>query len=267
MTRIRACGFTLVEAVAVIAIMGVVAGMVAIFIRQPVESYVDAVRRAELTDIADTALRRMGRDVRAALPNSIRIATAGGVTYLEFLQISGGGRYRAQPDSAGNGDPLDFTAADTTFDVIGPVPPLAAGDRIVVYNLGPGSTESDAYTGNNSTAFASLAGSTITIAAKLFPFVSPGHRFQVVEYPVTYACDPASGQLRRYWGYAIAAAQPTPPAGGNNALLATNVSACTFTYTASPATQRNSIVSLSLQVTQSGETVSLFEQVHVVNVP
>lgn len=267
MTVLRTRGFTLVEAVAVIAIMGVVAGMVAIFIRQPVESYVDAVRRGALTDIADTALRRIGRDVRSALPNSVRVTTVGGVRYLEFLQTSGGGRYRAQLDSAGNGDTLDFTAPDTTFDVIGPVPPLAAGDAIVVYNLGPGSTESDAYTGNNRTAYTSVAGSTITMAAKQFPFASPGRRFHVVQSPVTYACNPVTGQLRRYWGYAIVAAQPTPPAGGNNALLATSVSACSFTYAANPATQRNGIVSLSLQVTQSGETVSLFQQVHVVNVP
>lgn len=267
MTMLRARGFTLVEAIAVIAITAVVGAMVASFIRQPVESYLDAARRAELTDVADTALRRIGRDVRAALPNSIRIAAAGGVTYLEFLQISGGGRYRSQPDSAGNGDPLDFTAADTTFDVVGPVPPLAAGNLIVVYNLGPGSTESDAYTGNNSAAFASVAGPTITIASKLFPFASPGHRFQVVEYPVTYACNPATGQLRRFWGYPVSAAQPTPPAGGNNALLATNVSACSFTYATNPVTQRNGIVSLSLQVTRSGESINLFQQVHVVNVP
>jgi MSHA biogenesis protein MshO len=267
MNKPRTRGFTLVEAVAVIAIMGVIASMLAVFIRGPVESYVDAARRAALTDIADTALRRIGRDLRAALPNSIRITSAGGVTYLEFLQVSGGGRYRAQPDGAGNGDPLDFTAADTTFDVVGPVPPLAAGNLIVVYNLGPGSTESDAYTGNNSTLFASLAGSTVTMTPKQFPFASPGHRFQVVEHPVTYACNPVSGELRRYWGYAIAAAQPAPPGGGSNALLATSISACSFSYTASPVTQRNGIVSLSLQVSQSGETVSLFQQVHVVNVP
>jgi len=267
MTGSRTRGFTLVEAVAVIAIMGVVAGMVAIFIRQPVESYVNAVRRAALTDIADTALRRIGRDVRASLPNSIRVAVSGGVSYLEFLQTSGGGRYRAQLDSLGNGDTLDFAVADTTFDVIGPVPSSAPGELIVVYNLGPGSTESDAYTGNNSSAFASVAGPTVTIAAKQFPFASPGRRFHVVQYPVTYACNPVSGELRRYWGYAVAAAQPTPPAGGNNALLATNLSDCNFTYQANPATQRNGIVSLNLKVTQAGETVSLFQQVHVVNVP
>ena len=249
----------------VIAIAGAVAAGIASFIVRPVQSYIDAARRAELTDVADTALRRMGRDVRSALPNSIRVTSAGGVQYLEYLQISGGGRYRAQLTTAGTGNILDFTTADTTFDVLGAVPPLAAGDRIVVYNLGPGTVESDAYTGNNSTAFTSVAAPTITMSAKQFPFPSPGKRFHVLQYPVTYACNPATGQLRRYWNYAIAAGQPTPPAGGSDALLASSVTACSFTY--STVTQRNGVVSMALTVSQAGESVNLFHQVHVVNVP
>jgi MSHA biogenesis protein MshO len=261
----RAAGFTLVEAIVVIGITGIVAAGIAMFILRPVQSYVDAVRRAELTDVADTALRRIGRDIRSALPNSVRVVTAGGVTYLEYLQTSGGGRYRADVDSAGAGDILDFTANDTSFDVLGPVPPLSAGDRLVVYNLGPGTVESDAYTGNNSTTFASVAASTVTMAAKRFPFASPGRRFHVVQHPVTSACNPVSGELRRYWNYAIGAAQPTPPATANNALLARNVAACVFTY--NTVTQRSGVVSLSLTLSQAGESVNLFQQVHVINVP
>jgi len=97
----------------------------------------------------------------------------------------------------------------------------------------------------------------------------------VVQYPVTYACapDPANpglGELRRYWGYAIQPAQPTPPssppAGGSNALLAGNVAACSFTYVAG-ATQRAGVVALSLELRQGSETVRLLQQVQVSNVP
>ena len=62
-------GFTLIEMIMVIVITGVIAGMVAVFIKGPVDSYFDMARRAELTDIADTAMRRMTRDIRLALPN------------------------------------------------------------------------------------------------------------------------------------------------------------------------------------------------------
>lgn len=271
----RAGGATLVELIVVIAITGIVAAAVAVFIRAPVEGYVGAARRAELTDAADTALRRLTRDLRTALPNSIRTTTNVNVRYLEYLQTSGGGRYRGEVTGAGGGDTLDFTVADSTFDVIGPMPALAAGDSIVIYNLSASGASANAYSGDNREAYSSSAAPTITLAAaRLFPFPSPGKRFQVVQYPVTYACDPlplGTGELRRYWGYTIQLAQPTPPSsppvGGTNALLATNVDGCNFFYATSGATGRTGVLALTLQVTQSGETVRLFQQAHVNNVP
>jgi MSHA biogenesis protein MshO len=277
----RARGVTLVEMIVVIAITGILAAAVAVFIRRPVEGYIDAARRAELSDIADTALRRITRDLRTALPNSIRITTAGGVTYLEYLQTSGGGRYRSDVDSIGGGDPLNFTAVDTTFNVIGPMPTMAAGDSIVIYNLNwdPAITTANAYVGDNRELVnvgASTA-TTITLnAAKQFPFTSPGKRFQVVQHPVTYACDPVGGTVRRIAGYAIQAAQPNNVAAAplstapSNVLLATSIApaGCSFSYvTGSGATQRTGVASLFLEISQAGESVRLFQQVHVNNVP
>jgi MSHA biogenesis protein MshO len=265
-------GFTLVEMVVVIAILGIVSAMVAVFIKRPVESYVDSARRAELSDIADTALRRMMRDLRLALPNSIRVTSVGSVTYLEFLLTSGGGRYRAELTGTGTGDVLDFSAADASFDVLGPVPTLDAGDSIVIYNLGTGFAGADAYAAaNNNRAVYSSGGSTITLApAKLFPLASPGNRFHVVKHAVTYACNPTAGvnEIRRYWNYGIPAAQQTPPVGGSSAQLARNVGACSITYVQGAVGGRNGVVSLALQLTGAGgESVNLFHQTHVSNIP
>jgi len=265
-------GFTLVEMIVVIVITGVLGASVAIFLRRPVEAYVDVARRAELSDIADTALRRITRDLRTALPNSIRIATAGNVTYLEYLQTSGGGRYRSMADSGGGGDMLDFAAADSAFDVLGAMPTLAAGNSIVVYNLSPTGTTANAYSGDNRGLVDVGASTGTTIAlnpGKQFPYASPGKRFQVVEGAVTYSCDPlptGTGELRRYWNYGIADPQPTPP-GGTSGLLATNITGCSFTYWTSGTSARTGILALNLQVTQGGETVRLFQQAHVNNVP
>lgn len=266
----RPRGFTLVEAIAVMAIIGILGAIVAAFIRVPVDGYFDTVRRAQLTDTADTALRRVTRDLRLALPNSVRVANVGGRAYLEFLETRSGGRYRAEPDGSGAGDALDFVSGtDASFDVLGPPVSLATGDQIVVYNLGiPGA---DAYAGDNRRAYAGAAGSVSTIAFSAngspFPLASPGHRFQVIATPVTYECEPAAKVLRRHWGYAIGASQPTPPAGGSSALLAEDVEACSFTYDPDVAHRRSGLVSVTLRLRSSGEDVYLFQQAHVSNVP
>ena len=109
---------------------------------------------------------------------------------------------------------------------------------------------------------------TITLtAAKQFPFASPGKRFQVVLYPVTYAC--TAGTVTRYWGYTIQASQPTGtlPLNGSSAVLATNITGCNFAYLIGGTTQRTGVVALTLQVSQAGESVRLFQQAHVSNVP
>ena len=269
--RAGARGVTLLEMIMVIVITGIIGAAIAVFVRRPVESYVDATRRAQLTDITDTAVRRITRDLRTALPNSVRVDATG--RYIEYLQTTGGGRYRAEVTDTGTGDLLDFTAADPSFDVVGAMPDFsAAGTKyIVVYNLNadPAITASNAYGTDNREAYASNSGTAITLAAaKQFPVPSPGKRFHVVQHAVTYHCDLATGVLRRYWGYAIQRTpQPTPPAGGSSALLASKVSGCSFAYSTSGSTQRTGVVSLTLQISDGGETVRVFQQVHVSNVP
>jgi len=279
-----AAGFTMIEMIVVIVITGIIAGAVAVFIRLPVQGYVDAARRAEMTDIADAALRRMGRDLRLALPNSVRI-TDGGAT-LEFLLTRTGGRYRVADNGAGSGDFLDFTQNDSSFDQFGP---LATGtgqsivnnrDLLVVYNLGI--SGANAYAGDNTATISGTSPPTIGVpllanetriyfAAKKFPFESPGARFQVVEGPVTYACDTTTGKLTRYWAYAISTTQPpaatlAASSAASRALVATNVSACVFDYTPG-VTARGGVVALTLKIAESGESAQLYHEVHVSNVP
>ncbi|WP_219116018.1 type II secretion system protein J [Janthinobacterium sp. UMAB-56] len=219
--RRRARGFTLVEMIIVIVITGIIGGMVAMFIRLPVQGYVDANARADLADLADTAVRRIARDVRLALPNSVRVSTDG--KYLELLLTKSGGRYLSEDDAPGLGPVLAFNpvgpAADANqFTVVGNAPAITAGDFIAVYNMGENLPDAYGCAVNasvcNLAQVASVSGTVVTLKSNPFlaqspqKFPSPSHRFQVVTTPVSYVCDPQTGTLTRYSGYTIQAAQP-----------------------------------------------------------
>ena len=257
--RRRQAGFTLPEMIIVIVITGIIAGMVAIFIRAPVQGYFDMQTRTELTDEADTALRRIGRDLRRALPNSVRLS---GNATMEFLQTRTGGRY-AVPNLA---PVLEYTG--TTFNVLpGSMITLPlANEYVVIYNQGIEGLS--AYAGNNIERVTGATASSVTLASAFaFPQGSPGYRFQVVDTPVTYRCDTVAGTLTRYWGYAIVSTQPNPPSGGGtqSALLASSVSSCAFTYESINETL--GLVKMTLSLTRNNETVTLYHEVHVNNIP
>ena len=268
----RSHGFTLIELVIVITLLGIVGAMVAVFMKKPIDAYVSTGRRAGLADLADTATRRMARDIRSALPNSLRAA---GNQCVEFIPTKTGGRYRAETSSTGTGDILDFSATDTSFDVFGNLGALpasqrpAAGDLLVVYNLGiPGS---DAYNLDNVSTITAVSNaspvSSISIGAKQFPLASGSHRFQVVpaaEKVVSYVC--SAGKLYRFANYAYAATSSCQTPTATTPVLASGLSSCNFVYNGSDL-QRNALVQLSLVFSDSGESVSLYHEVHVNNTP
>jgi len=279
----RSAGFTLIEIVMVIVIIGIISGMVAVFVVKPVQGYIDAVHRAELTDSADVALRRLTRDVRLALPNSLRVMTSGGNHYIEFIMTTNGGRYRDTTDGSTAGNFLSWTSANLTFDVLGPMPSnpaLAVNDYIVVYNLGTGYAPADAYaaadpcTNCNRAKVSGISANVVTLSTNPFsgqppPLPSPNARFQIVPggtKAVTYVCPTTTaGNLSRYANYGFNAAQAVP--SGTPSTLAANAT-CTVDYTPT-ATGRNGLLYIELKLTDStsGESVTLFQQIHVDNAP
>jgi MSHA biogenesis protein MshO len=279
-------GFTLIELVITLVVSTVVVGFITLFISGPVTGFTDQARRARLVDSADAALRRIGRDVRRALPNSVRTTSAGGIVALEVLSTVDGARYRSQPPGVA-AQILDFAAADGSLNVLGPFTQLtkpwtSATHYLAVYNVGvPGA---DAYelanviTPVNTTINVSVDGATgedrVTLApAFRFAYPSPTQRVFLVEGAVTYLCDTVAGTLMRYQGYSIAASQASRDshgeligAGATASLMANQLVNCSFSYTPGTA-ERAGLVSLQFAVRAQGETVSLLSQVHVDNVP
>lgn len=271
-------GFTLIEMVMVMAITGVLFAVVGRFIVQPIQGYMAAVARGGLVDNADLALRRVGRDLAIALPNSVRV-TASGLA-LELIPTTGAARYATE-----GSNPLEFGSLDTSFEVIGPPLSLGAAQTLVFNNLGPNVTGSNAYADNGSaTAQASSnrrtatngagAASTITLSSLAGLPVgdrTPPYRVTAVSSPVTYRCDLAAGTLRRYQDYGFVATQPDPPTGGSQAVLATGVTACRFSAEGTLVAARAALVNLRLtlsgRTSTDTESVTLHHASFVANLP
>ena len=268
-------GFTLVELIMVIVVLGVIGGTVAVFMKSPIDAYFDTARRAGIADVADTTVRRMARDIRKALPNSIRLV---GTQCVEFIPTRLGARYRAQDivPSPSDNTALRFDAPVTRFNMLGINTTLPAdqrvlvGDMVTVYNLGiPGA---NAYLGNNTATVSAVGVSAanasetqITLSpAVQFPLESPGRRFHVIpgdEKVVSYIC--SGGKLYRNANYAYASSC-IPPTPGTTPVIASEAS-CSFAYDA--ADIRNGLVKLSLTFSSAGESVSIYNEVHVNNTP
>lgn len=260
-------GFTMIELIMVIVIMGVIGSMVAVFMKSPIDAYFDSARRAALTDAADTTVRRMARDIRKALPNSLRVPNN---QCLEFIPTKAGGRYRAEELVAGDNTSLNFSAADASFNMLGSNNALPVNQRIVqddviaVYNLGI--TGADAYNQDNTSRVSAApvdgAETRIPIDNKLFPLASGSHRFHVIpssEKIVAYVC--SGDKLYRTASNTFTSACPT-----TGAVLADKVNSCNFVYNGSDL-QRNALVKLTVKFTHNNETVSLYHEVHVDNTP
>jgi MSHA biogenesis protein MshO len=272
-------GVTLVELIAVLTIVAVVASIGAGLMTRPIATLVSGSALAQLSDQASQATRRLEDDLGRALANSVRVTagTSGGTsaTLLEFVPVQTVGRYRKRPSATGAaGDPLEFEGpVDSSFDVLGPLDPFVPGSWLVVHNLG--TAEADVYAGNNRRAGASLSGGsmTFTAGAAAFPVDSPSGRFAIVGAPVTWVCRPAadgSGTLERLTGYGFQATQPTDAGGGalagaSRIVVARGVAGCAI---ASEGTQGNlGIVRVALSLASGDAVARAAQQYALDNTP
>jgi MSHA biogenesis protein MshO len=263
--------------------------------RAPIEGYFQAVRRLELADSADAAMRFLARDVRRALPRSFRNPNS---NCVEFLPAIAGGRYCTSGDGCAN-PAISFGTAFSSFGVIGGLNYLPlSGDRIVFHNLGLDSM--DAYQSPSlSTTNVALAGSGSTTqlinlqSAKTLPASLgqldigtgagqlPQHFYVVsdAEQAVMYTCASAgtsngegTGRLIRSSRYGVNASAPASCPGSftlgpNVVVLADKVSRCSLNSRAAGLTDRLDVLSIELEITRNGEAVRLYQEVQVYNDP
>lgn len=256
-------GVTLIEMIVAIAVSGVLIAMAGMFVRNQITSYFDVARRAELSDIADGALRRIARDVQNALPNSLRPAGAAS-SLIEFVPIVNAGRFASQ-------ETFDLTSP---LSVQGPSISVVAGQSVVICNTGQ--PLADVYAGNNRRVLSVGANlSSLAFSGSAITDYCSSNRFQVIGSTVAYAFEPSPvSTLWRFSGCLLQSAQPSTIAALSaacsvKAALATKVESVSFNYVATVLPSLG-ILTISLVLSDAsapGERVTLLHQVNVQNSP
>lgn len=258
-------GFSLIEMVMVIVLLGILATGVSTFLKFGSQIYVEANERDHLISTARFAIERLNRELRTALPNSVRVnsnltGTKQCIEYTPVIISSSYADIPVPPEIAS--DKIRVIAFDDTN--------YATNLRVSVYALNSG----EIYGGGNK--IVALKASAIidksvnpwviTLASPhLFPQESPTNRLFFIDTPVSYCLE--NQQLLRYKNYSYNA-DNTPI--GSSALMAEfllNVST-NIPFRVSGATQvRNATVLIKFIFSLNFEEIVFNNEIQVPNVP
>ncbi|HEY6528992.1 MAG TPA: prepilin-type N-terminal cleavage/methylation domain-containing protein [Cellvibrionaceae bacterium] len=252
-------GFTLVELIFVLVVLGLVGAIGSSFLVDTMDMYQRTTNRVKLMQKGRVAIEQMSRYFRSAVPNSVRISSTG--KCVEFVPVVAGGYYINQlPDSENGG-----TASSSVV-----IAPLSYSGSATQFIVAPLST-SDIYTAASASARAGVSAvgaSSITLSgAKLFTRNSTQHRYYLAANPKRFCF--VSGSLYRYSGYGFltSALDDTSPGGSADLMLNQLNQAATNFSLSTGSEQRNTSVGITLSLSAGTETVVMRHKVLVRNVP
>lgn len=273
--RHSARGFTLVEMVTVILILGILVVGVSSFIIFGTRIFVESSSVDQVLSQSRFAVERMTRELRSALPSSVRV-NSDSLTYqcVEFVPIEASTTYLSMPiapnAAATSGTViLDSGASTIRINQYAWIYPLVDAD---VYN--------SARQKRAQIKTIATSGNQVTLtfmASTRFAEASPRQRIYFGSAPVSYCFEKAAASneliLQRYTGYQFNNSQPRPIDMGAGVLMAQNIvnsftNSSDLPMTLTPSTLvNNAMVHLQPRFTVNGETFQYRHQVQVINVP
>lgn len=261
-------GFTLIELITVIVVMSILAVIGSGFMLESANAYHQSVNRSKLVQQSRQALERITRELRIAVPNSIK--TSANNLCIEWLPIVGGGNYLGILPDQNNSSPAtsSINTAPISIDFGTPryvaVSPFSDNE---IYGAAPGSMER--FASVNTSAIPNVVN---LAAAKQFLRNSINRRLFLADYPKQFCV--TGGELRFHDNYTAAGAFPAsgaltgaPPNGGSLIAQGVNISGEVAFSVRNSVEDRNTIVDIELPFTQGGERIVMRHQVMVRNVP
>ena len=246
------------------------------FISQSAQGLVDSAERQSLASTASIAIEKVLRQVRGALPNSVRAFDDDGNSCIEFVPILRSSEYLSVPIAIAGTDfeAIAFVNADGTESGFVAVYPISEN---AIYGTSPETVRSV----STNTASASVVGTpsanlqTITFSASSsyrFPTDSPEKRFFLISQPISF-CEDSIGRLWRYqnYGFHPDSRSSIPTSGANRVLIADSLEVNSLSFNISPPQlQRNAVVRMSLVIVRPSsniESIEISQEVQLRNVP
>lgn len=260
-------GFTLVELILVMVILGIFAVATSQFIRSSALLVADSSARTAIVNDARFIFERLTRELRSAVPGSIRISCEGNACSnqqcLEYVAIKAATSYLDSAPGTNQTNP--------TLTVLPPSQTVAVNDQLLVYPT----SSSDVY-GTSSSKRRTITNITIATGTEQWQLSagvshqSPGKRIYVLSVPTSFCF--SNGELRLVTGYGLTSSQSTIGAGlSSGSLLQAGVqldwSDAPFSYAPASLT-RTAVVNLKLALQASNQEVVEFNhEIHIPNVP
>ncbi len=269
-------GFTLIEMITVIVLLGIIAGILTPFISKAMQAYTHSKARANLVAKGRLAMDRLTREVRLAVPNSLSVL--GGNTGIEFLRSRAGGRYVERFDDFGP----EFSRMNyrfrknanlTNLYAVGNGLTFIAGDVLVIGNTSPanlqaGITATTLSTINNTSLITdgTVNGQILGFTNQQFNVESPGKHFVLADQTVEVGL--SAGNLRWFTAAGLTNYDGAVDWSAGDPALIDGVSNVTFTY-APGTSQSTGILRVDLQIVEAhtNEDIRLYNEIHVRNTP
>lgn len=236
----KSSGFTLIELIVVIVILGVLASAITTFIKFGTQIYTETTARDQLVSSARFAIERLNREVRNALPNSLRLTNTG--QCLEFTPIIESTTYTDIPVAP--------ELARSTINVIKFDEAFDASWDAVVYPL----NVDDVYGNNDKVHGVSSIDNTgnewlITLDnSVLYADESPTQRLYFIKGSVEY-CLQNRTLLR------------------NGTLMAQDIDNTAPFEVLAATLQRNAMVQIHFRFEKNNEKITFNNEIQVLNVP
>jgi MSHA biogenesis protein MshO len=251
-------GFTLIELISVMVILSIISLIGVGFVVNTTESYQRTQTRALIANTARQALERMTRQLRGALPYSVRSTNAG--QCVQFMPIQQGGHYFEPVPDLQNG------AAGVNSIKASPVPANIAN----AHYLAIGAMNATEIYGASPVSLAGYAGylngNLRLSAAKQWQRNSINKRFYILDRAQAFCL--VGNELRFYSDINPQDTSVTLSAASD--ILARNVAspaqAVPFTL-ANGSENSNALVTIALDFSGGSETINYTQRVFVRNVP